>query len=466
MTAGAPDTPPPRPDILLIEDTPSLRAIYEAHLRARGFEVVAASNGTEGLSLFRSRAATVVLLDLMLPDRDGIELIAEMLALRPCAAIVVITADRSTDRAVEAIRAGARDFLVKPVNEERLMAAIEAARAAAALAEPADAGAPVHQVGDFVGQSAAMRAVYARIRSAARSMAPVFITGENGTGKTLCAQTIHMLSTRAPGAFVELDCRSVPSEQFESELCGHLRGAFPGAVSDKQGAAASADGGTLLLDNICELAPAHQPNLLRLIETTRCRPLGAADTRQVTLRLISICPVDPAEIIEAGRLRRELFYRLHVVPIHMPALRERREDIPALALAGLRRYAAIEGRGFTRIAPQAEALLLAHDWPGNVRQLMNVLRSAVVMHDGTELTEAMLPTDLGALSAEAPCLSPLPPIAPFAGQSLAQIERSVIESALARHGGSVPRAARELDVAPSTLYRKLETWKKDAPPES
>lgn len=286
----APGGGQPRPDILLIEDTPSLRAIYEAHLRSRGFEVIAAGNGAEGLARFRANAAQVVLLDLMLPDCDGIDLITEMLTLRPCAAIVVITADRSVDRAVEAMRAGARDFLVKPVSEERLMDAIEAARAAVALSEPPDAAAEPRPVGDFIGQSPAMRAVYARLRSAARSMAPVFITGEHGTGKTLCAQTIHMLSARAPGAFVSLDCRAVPAGQFKSELHGHLRGAFPGAVTDKQGAACAADGGTLLLDDICELDPAQQPKLQRLIETAQCRPLGAADPVQVTLRLISTCP--------------------------------------------------------------------------------------------------------------------------------------------------------------------------------
>lgn len=453
----APGGGQPRPDILLIEDTPSLRAIYEAHLRSRGFEVIAAGNGAEGLARFRANAAQVVLLDLMLPDCDGIDLITEMLTLRPCAAIVVITADRSVDRAVEAMRAGARDFLVKPVSEERLMDAIEAARAAVALSEPPDANLEPRPVGDFIGQSPAMRAVYARLRSAARSMAPVFITGEHGTGKTLCAQTIHMLSARAPGAFVSLDCRAVPAGQFESELHGHLRGAFPGAVTDKQGAACAADGGTLLLDDICELDPAQQPKLQRLIETAQCRPLGAADPVQVTLRLISTCPEDPAEVIDKGRLRSELFYRLHVVPIHMPALRERREDIPALAQAALRRFAAIEGRSFARISPQAEARLRAHDWPGNVRQLMNVMRSVVVIHDGTELTEDMLPRDLGAAPQPSPAEAPQ---AALAGRSLAEIERLAVEASLARHDGSVPRAARELDVAPSTLYRKLDAWKK------
>jgi len=457
-------TPQP-PDILLIEDTPSLRAIYEAHLRSRGFGVITASNGTEGFSKFRAYSAQVVLLDLMLPDYDGIDLITEMLALRPCAAIVVITADRSTDRAVEAIRAGARDFLVKPVSEERLMAAIQSARVAAALAEPTNPSDPQAPLGDFVGQSAAMRDVYARIRSAARSMAPVFITGENGTGKTLCAQTIHMLSARATGAFVTLDCRAISAEHFDSEVFGHLRNAFPGAVTDKQGAACAADGGTLLLDDICELAAPQQPKLLRLIETGQCRPLGAAEPRSVALRMISTCPHDPAQMVDPGPLRSDLFYRLHVVPIHMPALRDRPEDIPALAQAALRRYAAIEGRGFTQIAPQAEALLRAHDWPGNVRQLMNVLRSAVVMHDGPELTEAMLPADLGAPRAATGAETEAAPV-PLAGHSLAEIERMVIEAALSRHSGSVPRAARELDVAPSTLYRKLEGWKKTETPDA
>lgn len=453
-------TPDGRPDILLIEDTPSLRAIYEAHLRSRGLAVISAPTGAEGIARFRSQAVPVVLLDLMLPDRDGIELITEMLALRPGAAIVVITADRSIDRAVEAMRAGAQDFLVKPVSEERLMAAIEAARASAALAVPPDGAGMRAPVGDFAGGSAAMREVYARIRSAARSMAPVFITGESGTGKTLCAQTIHALSPRAAGNFVALDCRAIASEQFESELHGHLRGAVPGAVSDKPGAAAAADGGTLLFDDICELDLAQQPKVLRLMETGLRRALGAPDPVPVALRVISTCPLDPAQT--QGRLRDDLFYRLHVISIHMPALRERPEDIPALALAGLQRFAAIEGRRFAAITPQAEARLADHDWPGNVRELMNVLRQAVVMHDGPELTAQMLPKRLShTLETSAAAQGARDS---FAGRSLAAIERQVIESALARHAGSVPRAARELDVAPSTLYRKIDAWKRRGDP--
>ncbi|MDF2141506.1 sigma-54 dependent transcriptional regulator [Paenirhodobacter sp. CAU 1674] len=461
MTGPIPRPDPgPAPDILLVEDTSSLRAIYEAHLRGLGQTVLSAATAAEGLALFGEYGASVVLLDLMLPDRDGIELLTDMLALRPGTAIVAITADRSIDRAVAAMRAGAQDFLVKPVNEARLMAAIENARHSAQRALPPDAAETRHPMGDFIGDSEPMQTVYTRIRSAARSMAPVFITGESGTGKEMCAQSIHALSPRASAPFITLDCGAIPSDRLESEVFGHLRGSFPGAVTDKPGAALLADGGTLFLDEIGGLDPGLQTKLLRFLQTAQIRPLGAAEPRKVNVRIISASSLPPLQAVREGRLREDLYYRLHVVPIHMPPLRARREDIPALAHAALRHYAILEARSFRAISPQAEAVLRAQDWPGNVRQLMNVLRSAIVMHDGTELSETMLPPDLSQVaSAEMPAEQPGPGLQALAGRTLADIERIVIEDSLARQGGSVPRAARELGVAPSTLYRKIEGWK-------
>ena len=337
MTGPIPRPDPgPAPDILLVEDTSSLRAIYEAHLRGLGQTVLSAATAAEGLALFGEYGASVVLLDLMLPDRDGIELLTDMLALRPGTAIVAITADRSIDRAVAAMRAGAQDFLVKPVNEARLMAAIENARHSAQRALPPDAAETRHPMGDFIGDSEPMQTVYTRIRSAARSMAPVFITGESGTGKEMCAQSIHALSPRASAPFITLDCGAIPSDRLESEVFGHLRGSFPGAVTDKPGAALLADGGTLFLDEIGGLDPGLQTKLLRFLQTAQIRPLGAAEPRKVNVRIISASSLPPLQAVREGRLREDLYYRLHVVPIHMPPLRARREDIPALAHAALR----------------------------------------------------------------------------------------------------------------------------------
>ncbi|MGD9917217.1 MAG: sigma-54-dependent transcriptional regulator [Paenirhodobacter sp.] len=460
MTLATPiPPPPPRPDILLIEDTSSMRAIYEAHLRRAGFTTVSAASAAEGLALFRQHEAPVVLLDLMLPDRDGIELMSDFFALRPATAVIVLTADRSIDRAVTAMRAGAQDFLVKPVSEHRLMSAIENAFAAVNLTPAGDGAEPAGPLGAFIGGSPAMRAVYARIRAAARSMAPVCIMGESGSGKELCAQAVHQLSLRGCGPFITFDCGAIPSERLDSELFGHRRGAFPGALGDRPGAAERAEGGTLFLDEICELDPALQPKLLRFLQDGAIQPLGADRPQRVDVRIIAASTMPPLEAVRAGRLREDLYYRLVVVPITMPPLRARREDILPIAEDLLRRYAALEGRSFERIAPEAQAVLCAQDWPGNVRELMNVLRAAVVMHDGVALEAGMLPLDGHSGPPEAEPAAPPPGTG--TPRSLAQIEREAIEAALARHGGSVPRAARDLDVAPSTLYRKLDSWRKD-----
>ena len=456
--------PPPGPDgfdILLVEDTASMRTIYEAHLRRAGYATLSAATAGEALALFEAHDFAVVLLDLMLPDRDGLDLLVDLMALRPATAVVVVAAERSVERTVTAIRRGAQDFLVKPVTEARLMQAVEAARNAASLAQPPHSPAARGGLGDFIGTSAPMREVYDRIRAAARSLAPVCISGESGTGKELAAQAIHRLSPRAQGPFVTLDCGAIAPERLDSEVFGHRRGAVAGASSDKPGAAELADGGTLFLDDICELHPAVQPKLLRFLQSGLVHPLGAETAQRVNLRLISASAMPPYEAVRSGRLREDLYYRLHVVPLQMPPLRERPEDIGPMAEAFLHRFAALEGRGFRRIAPRALALMRAHSWPGNVRELTNVLRAATVMHDGEELSPEMLPPTLhNPPPAATPAAAAVASAAGFAGLTLAEVERAAIGAALARHDGSVPRAAHDLGVAPSTLYRKLESWRK------
>lgn len=445
-------------DILLVEDTASMRTIYEAHLRRAGYRTLSAANAGEAMALFRQFTVSVVLLDLMLPDRDGIALLADLLDLRPATSVVVVAAERSVDRAVSAIRAGALDFLVKPVAEARLMEAVEAAHSAANLAHPPKSPQAHAPLAEFIGISEPMRAVYAQIRAAARSVAPVCIWGESGTGKELAAATIHRLSARAHGPFITVDCGAIPPDRLESELFGHRRGAFSGAISDKPGAAELAEGGTLFLDEICELHPALQPKLLRFLQSGQIQPLGSDAPRRVNLRIISSFSGPPLEAVRTGRLREDLYYRLHVVPIRMPPLRERPEDIAPIAENFLRRYALLEGRSFERLSPPAQALLARHSWPGNVRELTNALRAATVMHDGEELQPEMLPAEMR--SAATPPHDPSAgALAGFEQMTLAKIERIAIEAALTRNAGSVPRAAHELGVAPSTLYRKLDGWR-------
>ncbi|WP_323042582.1 sigma-54 dependent transcriptional regulator [Gemmobacter sp.] len=465
------------PTLLLVEDTASLQVVYRSVLEAAGYRVEIAPDGSSGLTAFRRLNPAAVLLDIMLPDRDGLTVMQEMLEERPDTRVIVITSNGSINKAVEAMRGGAQDFLVKPFDEARFLAAVRnALRADPAGAAPADKGPPPAVARPastgfrgLLGTSAAIRQVEDRVRSVARSMASVFITGESGTGKELCAQAIHDLSPRAKGPFIVLNCGAIPSDMLESEVFGHIRGAFPGAVNDKAGAAVVADGGTLFLDEICEMDLALQPKLLRFLQTSSVTPVGASRPRRVDVRIICATNHDPLEAVRRGILREDLYYRLHVVPIRMPALRDRGEDVVEIARSALARYAVEEGRRFTGLTDEVASLFRQLPWPGNVRQVLNVIRNVVVLHDGDLVTSDMLPEDLMVPQPPAPPPMPLaqaePDIAPpdeitalLAGRTLAQIERLAVEAAIDRHGGSLPRAARELGVAPSTLYRKREGW--------
>lgn len=464
------------PTLLLVEDTASLQVVYRSVLEAAGYRVEIAPDAARGLVAFRKLSPAAVLLDIMLPDRDGLSLMSEMLEERPETRVVVITSNGSINKAVEAMRAGAQDFLVKPFDEARFLATVRNA-----LRPDTDAGAPPAQGGPttarppptgfrgLLGSSPAIRQVEDRIRSVARSMASVFITGESGTGKELCAQAIHDLSPRARGPFIVLNCGAIPSDTLESEVFGHIRGAFPGAVNDKAGAAVVADGGTLFLDQVCEMDLALQPKLLRFLQTSSVTPVGAARPRRVDVRIICATNRDPLDAVRRGTFREDLYYRLHVVPIRMPALRDRGDDVIEIAEAALARYAVEEGRRFTGLSDEVRALFRTLPWPGNARQVLNVIRNVAVLHDGDLVTPDMLPEDLMVPEAADPV--PLPDPAPdapadapdelgqlLAGRTLAQIERLAVEAAIERHGGSLPRAARELGVAPSTLYRKREGW--------
>jgi two-component system repressor protein LuxO len=452
--------------ILLIEDTPSLQMIYAAALTKAGERVETAGTAAAGLAAFQRILPDVVLLDLMLPDRDGIEVMTDILRVAPQTSVVVITANGSINKAVEMMRAGAHEFLVKPFDEARLLAAVENARRAHQhRARPAQGDTGV-ALPPFIGQSVPMQAIYAKIRSVARSMATVFITGESGTGKELAAEAVHQQSDRARGPFIALNCGAIPVDLLESEVFGHLRGSFTGAIADKQGAAAAADGGTLFLDEICEMDLNLQTKLLRFLQTSTITPVGATKPRKVNVRIICATNRDPMEEVRCGNFREDLYYRLHVVPIHMPPLRERGEDVIEIARRLLVEMSREEGHVFTDLSADVQETFRNLPWPGNVRQLINVLRNVVVLNDGPQVTLAMLPPDLfkprvgvNPVTTQA---TPALALEALTGRTLAQIEKLVIEDALRRHGGSVPRAARELDVSPSTLYRKLESWARDA----
>ncbi len=461
-----------RAPVLLIEDTLSLQMVYRSVLSSAGYRVSVAATAAEGLEQFQALKPSVVLLDLVLPDRDGLGLMQELLALRPDTSVIVITANGSVNRAVEAMRAGAQDFLVKPFEETRFLSAVQNA-----LVEhsnrPADAGIPARQdrVGltdssGFIGSSEAMARIHGTIASVARSMATVFITGESGTGKELCALAVHANSTRSNGPFIALNCGAIPQDLLESEVFGHMKGSFTGAISDKPGAAAAADGGTLFLDEICEMAPALQTKLLRFLQTSTVQPVGATRPTKVNVRIVCATNRDPLDAVRRGHFREDLYYRLFVVPIHMPPLRDRGADVIEIAETALSRFAEEEGRKFHGLDPAVQSLLMRLPWPGNVRQLLNVIRNVVVLNPGGWVTLDMLPPGLAEerivpalpMPEAPPAEADSPPLGGLVGLTLAEAERRLIEATLELHNGSVPRAARMLDVSPSTLYRKIEAW--------
>lgn len=464
--------------LLLVEDTPSLSMLYQAVLTRAGHLVAPVATLGDARAWCERMRPRLVLLDLQLPDGDGLELLQTLRRDAPDSRVIVITANGSINRAVQAMRAGAFDFLVKPFDEARLLSAVGNALASAPAAHDDDDEGAVAAEGfqGFIGRSGSMQDIYKMVRSIGRSTATVFITGESGTGKEVCARAIHAVSTRASKPFVPLNCAAIPRDLLESEVFGHLKGAFTGALSDKPGAAAVADGGTLFLDEICEMDLSLQTKLLRFLQTSTIQPVGAARPVSVDVRIVCATNRDPAEEVRQGRFREDLYYRLHVVPIHMPPLRSRPDDVMEIARSMLARYAAEEGKSFTGFSPEAAAVFASRAWPGNVRQLLNVIRNIVVLHDGPLVGVSMLPHEI-ALAPEHPAAAPAPlrlaalpgprgvpgsstrnRVELLVGTPLAEVERELIEATIAHCDGSIPRAAKVLAVSPSTIYRKLETW--------
>jgi two-component system repressor protein LuxO len=326
----------------------------------------------------------------------------------------------------------------------------------------------------FVGSSLSMQTVYHIIDSAAASKATVFVTGESGTGKEVCAQAIHEASPRHDKPFVALNCAAIPRDLMESEIFGHTKGAFTGAVTAREGAAARADGGTLFLDEICEMDMDLQSKLLRFIQTSSFQKVGSNTLQTVDIRFVCATNRDPMEEVRAGRFREDLYYRLHVIPIELPPLRLREDDVILIARHLLQTYSREENRRFERFAPETESVLRAFDWPGNVRQLQNVIRNIVVLNDHNVVTPTMLPPPLSDLSAATfppPTAAGSPPgeavttaghINAGAIRPLWQIEKQVIEQTIEHCDGNVPKAAALLDISPSTIYRKRQQWESAA----
>ncbi|GEO81492.1 sigma-54-dependent transcriptional regulator [Pararhodospirillum oryzae] len=462
--------------ILMVEDSPSNAELYAAYLRAAGRLVRVATTGEQALGWLTQPGDRfdLMVLDLGLPDMDGLDILRR-LGPEATPPTIVLTGTGSVRRAVEAMREGALDFLVKPCAPDKLRAAVDEALERRRLGDsaptpPRGGAAPESQApsrsrrgpSGFLGNSPAMSNVFSLIEAAAGSSgASVFITGETGTGKELCANAIHNLSERRNGPFIALNCGAIPRELMESEVFGHRKGAFTGAIADREGAASRADGGTLFLDEICEMDLELQVKLLRFIQTGTYRRVGDSADREADIRFVCATNRDPLAEVKAGRFREDLYYRLYVVPIHLPPLRDRGDDIPLLARRFLVDFSKLEGKAFQDFTAEALNRIVTYAWPGNVRQLENVIRNIVVLNEGALVAPGMLPPPLdrpvppaGLAEAASPTLSDPAALDFLLARPLAELEAMAIEAALRLTDNNVTRAARILDVSPSTIYRK------------
>jgi two-component system response regulator HydG len=400
VTPPGPSTPPVR--VLVVDDEPTLRRTIARALGAQGLEVAQVEDGYAALAYVRAQDVDVLLIDLMMPGIGGLDVLREVKALRPDVECVMMTAYSRVEDAVAAVRAGAYDFLTKPFPSfdavaltvgkaaERRALIMRARR----LEEELELGR-ASGLGELIGTSAPMRAVYRLVEGVGAASSTVLILGESGTGKELVARAIHRKSARVARPFVTVNCSSIPEPLIESELFGHVKGAFTHAVNSRAGLFEIADKGTLFLDEVGDLSLAAQVKVLRALQEGEVKRVGSNETRTVDVRVVAATNVDLREKIARGAFREDLFYRLNVIAVNLPPLRDRREDIPLLAQHFLEKYSRRTGKEVRRMTPETLATLTSYEWPGNVRQLENALERAVVLAATDEVTLADLPDEIG-----------------------------------------------------------------------
>ncbi|SNY92112.1 two-component system, repressor protein LuxO [Cohaesibacter sp. ES.047] len=424
-------------------------------------------------------------------EDEELKVLSRLASRHPNMLLLALSENGSVSRAVASMQAGAHDFVARPVSADALanrlsdllvhhrpaphadpVASVASPKPGHATAEILTRGEDIVAEEDvikdfegFIGNSPAMQGVYDQIMRVSASRAPVFITGESGTGKEVCAQALHARSSRGSGSFIAINCSAIPKDLMESELFGHMRGAFTGATEDRKGAAEMADGGTLFLDEIGEMPLDLQAKLLRLIQTGSLRRVGGSKEISLDIRFVAATNRDPLEEVRAGRFREDLFYRMHVLPIHLPPLRERVGDIMPLARSFLSQYALEESKGFKLFSLEAESMLKAYRWPGNVRQLQNIIRRLTVMYDGSVVEVEHLPDLLGDDTFYDSDLNEAISNLRNVGQIMAshiepfwKQEKQIIEGALNHFDGNISRAAAALEISPSTIYRKRMSW--------
>ena len=441
--------------VLLIDDDDSLRRVTEYSLHSAGFQVFSAADGKQGLASFHADSPQVVITDIQMPGLSGYDVLQQIKSERPETIVIVITAYSSVERAVEAMKQGAYDYLTKPFSRDELVIVVEKAFNLLGLQEENQRlrDELEHQV-DFshmIGISDGMQNVFDMVRRVAPTEASVLITGESGTGKELIARAIHQGGPRCKAPFVAINCAAIPANLLESELFGYVRGAFTGAVRDHAGKFEQAHGGTLFLDEVGEMPVELQPKLLRVLQEMEVEPLGGK-VRSVDVRIIAATNQDVENAIEEGRFREDLFYRLSVIPIELPPLRQRAEDVPLLLRHYLKRFS----RGTPlNISEEALACMVAYPWPGNVRELQNAVERLVVLSHGETIERHNLPAKLcSQTSISRSRVIDLPP----EGYSLEQIEKEAVIQALERNEWNQTRAAAYLQVPRHTLIYRMEKY--------
>ncbi len=445
--------------ILVVDDDESLRWITQTQLQQSGYDAVAAASGAEALEKVRERPPSLIVTDLMMPGMSGLELLRRVRAENPEILVIVVTAFGTVENAVEAMKAGAYDYITKPVNMEELRLIVDRGLVHLGLeAEVRALRANLDRKYGFeniLGQSKPLLAVLDMASRAAQATSTVLIHGETGTGKELLAKAIHFNSRRKGRPFVTINCGAIPKDLLESELFGHVRGAFTGALASKTGKVELADGGTLFLDEIGELPPELQVKLLRLVQQGEIEKLGVAAALHVDVRVIAATHRNLQAMIEDGTFRQDLYYRLAVIPLELPPLRERTDDIPELVERFFLNAKAKQGRDGLKLNPSLLPYFGAYTWPGNVRELENVIERVVVLSPGDEITLGDLPDFLRRERGGPEELHiDLPP----QGLSLEAVERSLIVRALEKFNWNQTHAAQYLDISRKTLIYRMEKF--------
>ena len=440
--------------ILIIDDDNSLRRVLEYNLQEEGYEVQAAASGEEGLYLFGQSQPNLVITDMKMSGMDGMMVLKSIKECSPETLVIIITAFGTIDVAVEAMKSGAYDYITKPFNRDQLKLTVKKALQFSGLAEENKRlKSELSDKTDFrtiIGTSKEMEKVFDVIRKVADTEASVLITGESGTGKELVARSIHANSSRRDAPFVAINCAAIPRDLLESELFGHVKGAFTGAVKDKIGKFQVAEGGTLFLDEVGELPLELQPKLLRALQEKEVEPVGGTKVLKLDVRVLSATNLNVDKAIAEGTFREDLYYRLSVIPLHLPPLRERRTDIPLLI-----KYFCIK-HGSVKISFDKDALetLVMYPWPGNVRELENTVERLLIMRNSDVISRDELPEKLLENRSSGTAIIKLPD----AGYSLEQLEREIVVEALERNAWNQTAAARFLKIPRHTLIYRLEKY--------